>query len=559
MDKRFALALLLTSIVVIVTPLLFPSPRRSTSRPGVDTASRDNAETKTTLPVQDTLLSALPAATPQVITSQPQPSNATLSARAETTVVDGKNAVFRFTNVGARLHSVELREHKSFRAGREAVVVQGVAEPIVRYSLVSGTDTLNLDSTAFFRDSLSSESVVYRAQTKLGNLRLAYAVVPDSYVVRVSGALESGNVAQLAIWLPGGIRSEEIDTIDDRGHLAFAVKSRRDDARRIQFGDLDPGESDTTTGPIIWAASKNKYFLTALLALPTGDPFNTVIVTGKPRVAKAATQASMAVFHPITPGKRFSFEVYAGPQEWRRLHALGRDFENVNPYGGFMQALIQPFATMVMRALLWMHERLQLSYGWVLVLFGIIVRIVLWPLNQSAMRTSLRMQRIQPQLTAVQQKYRANAEKQREEIMRVYREHGMTPFSPLVGCLPMLLPMPVLFALFFVFQNTIEFRGVPFLWLPDISQADPYYIIPIVMGLSMYVLSWIGMRNAPPNPQAKMMGYVLPVMMTVLFWRFASGLNLYYTVQNIAALPQQWLIARERGKPTVTSSPPARA
>ena len=239
--------------------------------------------------------------------------------------------------------------------------------------------------------------------------------------------------------------------------------------------------------------------------------------------------------------------------------SVGRDFENVNPYGGFMQGLIQPFATMVMRVLLWMRETFKISYGWVLVLFGIMVRIITWPLNQSAMKTSLRMQRIQPQLAVVQQKYKNNQEKQRQEIMQVYREHGMTPFSPLVGCLPMVLPMPVLFALFFVFQNTIEFRGVPFLWLPDISLHDPLYIIPLVMGLSMYGLSWIGMRNAPPNPQAKMMGYFLPVMMTVLFWRFASGLNLYYTIQNIAALPQQWLIARDRGKPPHVTSAPATA
>jgi YidC/Oxa1 family membrane protein insertase len=112
----------------------------------------------------------------------------------------------------------------------------------------------------------------------------------------------------------------------------------------------------------------------------------------------------------------------------------------------------------------------------------------------------------------------------------------------------MLLPMPILFALFFVFQNTIEFRGVPFLWLTDISMKDPYYILPLVMGASMYVLSWIGMRNAPPNPQAKMMAYVMPAMMTVFLLTFASGLNLYYTVQNLAALPQQWLIANERAK-----------
>jgi YidC/Oxa1 family membrane protein insertase len=122
----------------------------------------------------------------------------------------------------------------------------------------------------------------------------------------------------------------------------------------------------------------------------------------------------------------------------------------------------------------------------------------------------------------------------------------------------MLIPMPFLFALFFVFQNTIEFRGVSFMWLDDISQKDPYYILPVLMGLSMFALSWIGMRGAPPNPQAKMMAYVFPVMMTVFFLNLASGLNLYYAVQNIAALPQQWLIARERAKvsPPPKPSPP---
>lgn len=112
----------------------------------------------------------------------------------------------------------------------------------------------------------------------------------------------------------------------------------------------------------------------------------------------------------------------------------------------------------------------------------------------------------------------------------------------------MLLPMPILFALFFVFQNTIEFRGVPFLWLADISLKDPFFIVPVIMGLSMFVLSIIGMRNSPPNPQAKMMAYVLPVMMTVFFLNLASGLNLYYAVQNLTAIPQQWLISNERAK-----------
>jgi YidC/Oxa1 family membrane protein insertase len=120
----------------------------------------------------------------------------------------------------------------------------------------------------------------------------------------------------------------------------------------------------------------------------------------------------------------------------------------------------------------------------------------------------------------------------------------------------MLLPMPILFALYFVFQNTIEFRGVPFLWLPDISLRDPYYITPLLMGASMLVLSWIGMRAAPPNPQAKVMGYMMPAMFTMMFLNFASGLNLYYAVQNLVAIPQQWFLTQERAKASETPASP---
>ena len=110
--------------------------------------------------------------------------------------------------------------------------------------------------------------------------------------------------------------------------------------------------------------------------------------------------------------------------------------------------------------------------------------------------------------------------------------------------------MPVLFALFFVFQNTIELRGASFLWLPDLSRPDPIYVIPLIMGLSMFGLSKVGQMGMEPNPQMKMMLYVMPVMMTFLFLNFASGLNLYYAVSNIASIPQQWMLARERMKRT---------
>ena len=230
----------------------------------------------------------------------------------------------------------------------------------------------------------------------------------------------------------------------------------------------------------------------------------------------------------------------------------------MNPYGGWLHGVVQPFATIVMRLLLWIRHTLNVGYGWVLVIFGVAVRLLLWPLNQNAMRSSMKLQRIQPELAEVQKKYARDPEKQRDAMLKLYQEHGMSPFTPVLGCLPMLLPMPILFALYFVFQNTIELRGVSFLWMPDLSLRDPLFITPLFMGISMFVLSWIGMRGMPPSPQSKMMSYVMPVMFTALFWNFASGLNLYYAVQNVAALPQQWLLARERTSKAVSGTGTAR-
>jgi YidC/Oxa1 family membrane protein insertase len=366
--------------------------------------------------------------------------------------------------------------------------------------------------------------------------------------MQVDGAVTGAQKpAYLITSLPKTLLPTEADTIGDHRSLAYSFKPQRDHARSVLFGSLDPGDKTLEAGPLNWVAIKNKYFVFGILAPPNGAPFSEVTLTGGPRTSKIATSASADVVQEIRNGT-FSFEVYAGPQESQRLMRMGQDFDHVNPYGWrFLQSVVHPIASKVIQALLWMHNRLNLSYGWVLVILGILVRLALWPLNQSTMRSSLKMQELQPKLAAAQKKYK-DPNQQREAIMKVYQDAGVSPFAGLTGCLPALLPMPILFALFFVFQNTIEFRGVPFMWLHDISIKDPLYILPLLMGASMYVLSWIGMRNAPPNPQAKMMGYMFPVMMTVVLLNMASGLNLYYTAQNIAALPQQWMLARERAK-----------
>ena len=552
MDKRFFLALFLSLVVIALSQFLFP-PAKPVPGPPAGTAT-DSSDTSKAVSSTQPSVAPITVASPPTRAIVPAPGVATAIA-AQTTEISTQKAIYRFSNVGAAPVSIVMRDYQRQSAAGGHVDLGIPGASLLGYRLVTPTDTADLSQVAFAlsraRSEKGDEVLTYRASVKGLPVSITYSIPQDtaaSYTMHAEGRVEGvQGQAYLLTELPKTLQPTEVDTVGDHQSLAYSVKPQRDHARSVLFGGLDPGEKTLEPGPLNWAAVKNKYFVFGILAPPNGTPFSEVTLTGGPRTSKVATNASASVVQAIRDGT-FSFDIYAGPQESQRLTRMGRDFDHVNPYGWrFLQTVVHPIASKVIQALLWMHHRLNLSYGWVLIVLGILVRLALWPLNQSTMRSSLKMQELQPKLQAAQKKYKDPVQ-QREAIMKVYKDAGVSPFAGLTGCLPALLPMPILFALFFVFQNTIEFRGVSFMWLHDISVKDPFYILPLLMGASMYVLSWIGMRNAPPNPQAKMMGYMFPVMMTVVLLNMASGLNLYYTAQNIAALPQQWLLARERAR-----------
>ena len=547
MDKRLSIALLLTAIVVAVTPILFPTPKR-TSQPVSASGVKKDSVLPVSAPVPN---QTAPSTVASVVDSTPQ--TAPVSTQAEVTTVETTRSIYRFSNLGATPVSVVMKEYRSLSPSvkGQPVDLHVTGQSLLRYSLVVQHDTIALSGTPFqlSRSSGAEGSTVltYRAVVSGIPVAISYDISRDRYVVRTTGRVETTGPAYLLVEMPTRLPITEGDSLSDLRTLSYSFKPLRSNARGIPFGKLDPGEKRLEAEPLSWVAVRNKYFVLGLIN-PEGSVFEEMTMVGGPRTSKLATNASATLVKAVKSGT-FSFDMYVGPQQSGQLISMGRDFDHVNPYGwSFLQPVINPIAALCIKLLLWMHDHLKLSYGWVLVIFGVFIRIALWPLNQSAMRSSLKMQEIQPRLAEVQKKYKDKPEKQREEMMKVYQEAGASPFTALSGCLPMLIPMPVLFALFFVFQNTIEFRGVPFLWLADISIKDPLFILPVLMGISMYLLSWIGLRNAPPNPQAKMMSYMFPVMMTFVLANMASGLNLYYTAQNLAALPQQWLLAKERAK-----------
>jgi YidC/Oxa1 family membrane protein insertase len=555
MEKRLLIALALAAIVILVSQKLFPPPvvpiRQATDTSAIPVANDSIAGVR----VSDSAKVALP------VLAAGKPSDVrgvdTTVVKADTLSIVTPKVTYHFSSVGAAPFDVLLNDyHVMPKASNRNVNLGRPHVPLMSYALLKGRDTLQLAKVKFSVDSaalVGKTGLAFSADVQGAHVSIVYQLNGDGYLANVHGTVKGiDSTAVLLITLHRGLPFVEADSTDDFRSLAYVAKPLHEDAHSIPFTKLDSLAPSVERDSLAWVASKNKYFLLALISTPPGKPFGAAVFTRGAHEPKAVASADALILQPLTQSGEFAFDMYSGPQEWRRLHAMGRNLEHVNPYGSFLRPIVQPFATIVMQVVLWIHDRLKINYGWVLIIFGLTIRILLWPLNQGAMRNSLKLQRIQPQLQEIQKKYKSNPEKLQSEMSKLYRDHGMSPFTPLAGCLPMLIPMPVLFALYFVFQNTIEFRGVSFFWLPDLSQRDPLFVLPAIMGISMYVLSWISMRSGPPNPQAKTMAYIFPVMMVAFFWRLAAGLNLYYAVQNLATLPQQWLIARERAKLAVT-------
>ena len=568
-QRRFILAIALM-IVIVVAPTFFlkrpvrtpgPVPALDSVAPG--TAGRDDGR-PAPLPGPDDSAGGVPSFRPSVL-----PSGAIPAAPEDTVLVSSDLYRYGFSTRGGRLVSAVLPRYTSTVAGRrnELVDLMPPYSRLMELRLVEGRDTLPLDDWDFTPsaaavDARQGGELTLVAERGAVRVELRYRFEAADYRMHLAGTVTGlgPNGGLLLVGMGPGLRNTEADSAMNQRETGLVTEQNGTTLTRLQ--SLDAGEVRVLPGPFDWVALKSKYFVQAVLALDTAAAQVSGVTAVAPADAgKNPHTADIRLAVPLSQAGTFGWQLYLGPMEYDRLAAVGHDFDDVNPYGwpGF-RTLIRPLAVGARWLLVWMHEHLALSYGLVLVVFGILVRVLLWPLNQKAMRSSMAMQGIQGPMKELQEKHKENPQRLQQEMMKLYKEHGV---NPLGGCLPMLIPMPVLFALFFVFQNTIELRGVAFLWIPDLSLKDPVYVIPVVMGASMFLLSKLGQLGMEPTPQTKMMLYFMPAIFTVMFLQFPAGLNLYYAVSNIASLPQQWLIARERKRrmplpaPAAKPAPPA--
>ena len=561
-ELRFLVAIVLMIGVLVGTNVLFPPAVPEGPGPGADTVGAPAGAPAEPAPeVTDTGATGEP---PRIPTADLEagaraPEAAGVEAAAAYRAIEVESPLYRFTfsNRGARLVGAELLGFPSFHEEGPVDLVPNGVEGYLGQKLVVGRDTVDLSSVPFevepaegvvLEEGGGAETLtfVYQHPTQPFRFEMEYEFRPDQYQVWVRGRVQGLDRPLLVTDLGAGLAYAEVDSAGEAQQMAYVTNHLTDGIRSTRLDDADLG---IVEGPFVWTAFRNKFFVLALLAGESEVAGPDTRYLGGLLLGESELPGRVRVAAAQTVGDRgaFTYRLFMGPQEYARLSSLGQGLEEVNPYGWrLFRPIIRPFVSIIMTVLVFLHTTLGVGYGWVLVIFGVLMRVVLWPLNHKAMRAQLRNMAVQPLLQEIQAKHKDNPEKLQKEMMRLYKEHG---FNPLAGCVPMLLPWPILIALFFVFQNTIELRGVPFLWLPDLAAPDPLYILPVFMGASMFVMQWVSMKSIEQvNPQMKMMMWLMPGMMVLIFFNLASGLNLYYATANVATIPQQIWINNERKK-----------
>ncbi len=303
---------------------------------------------------------------------------------------------------------------------------------------------------------------------------------------------------------------------------------------KVKRQPLEAGREEGSED-ISWIGLEDKYFISAIL--PERDTGNllwesTVTTLDK----KNAARVSVGIPFDLGPGDEalLGYRAYLGPKEYKLLKAEGWRFEEAIEFGFFS------FIAKPLLVVLNFFQRFVVNYGIAIILLTIVIKIAFYPLTKHSLTSMKEMQKIQPQLLAIKEKYKKNKEKMNKEMMELYRRHKI---NPLGGCLPMILQIPVFIGLYEVLAVAIELRHAPFaLWIQDLSAKDPYYVTPLLMGASMFIQQKMTPTAMDPT-QAKMMLF-MPVLMTFLFLNFPSGLVLYWLVNNILSIMQQYQIHR---------------
>ncbi|MDQ7065498.1 MAG: membrane protein insertase YidC [candidate division KSB1 bacterium] len=421
------------------------------------------------------------------------------------------------------------------------------------FELLEGQSRIQLDE--------QTPSATVRMRLELGEGRIieqAFVFYYDKYSldmdVSIKGLEKIVDGFAYGINWAGGLKNSETNLNEDMNYTkAYALTAN--DIEEFDVGNKPFAVGGADDWIIRWGAIRTKYFTAAII--PTTQNGNGIKFVGR-RIPLGDEQFlkeySIELRMPyLRRDTQDRFTVYIGPLQYSIIKQYNVQLERMMNFGW---KIIRPISKLVLWSLTMLYKVIP-NYGLVIIIFSILVKLILYPLTKKSYQSMKEMQKLQPEMQRLREKYKDDPQKLNQEVMKLYREYGV---NPLGGCLPMLLQMPLLYALFIVFRSTIELRGAPFFgWIHDLSVPDtvftlpftiPLYgsgvnILPIVMGLTMFYQQKMTIQD----PKQKAMVYIMPIFFTLIFNQFPSGLTLYYTLFNVLSLIQQKYIPDDPGKP----------
>ena len=373
-----------------------------------------------------------------------------------------------------------------------------------------------------------------------GGVRLekTYYLVDGSYVVEVEHRITQLNQTNASgLVLYNEIVRDSSAVSDSEFYSTFtgpALYTDKDKFIKISFSDIEKNKADIPkqipAGEPGWIAMVQHYFASAWI--PSDKSARDVYV-GKveQNLFRIGLQIPIAA---IAAGSSYveSTRLFIGPQEETLLEKIAPGFDLIKDYG---------YLTVIAKPIFWLLEQIHsyvANWGWSIVILTFIIKLIFFPLSAASYKSMARMKEVQPRLMNLREQFKGDPQKLNRAMMDLYKQEKI---NPLGGCLPVVVQIPVFIALYWVLLSSVEMRNAPWiLWIKDLSVPDPYFILPIIMAVSMFVQTRL--NPTPPDPlQAKIMLW-MPIIFSVMFFFFPAGLVLYWVVNNILSIAQQWQI-----------------
>jgi YidC/Oxa1 family membrane protein insertase len=545
MERRVFIAVLLAFVVLYTFQTFFaPSPPpASTGTPPASTSTPGAASGGAT----PAAVAPAPAEAPAV----PEIKSVVGETEPREITVETQTARIVFSNRGGRVVHWQLKNYRDAISAMVDLVPSGLpdGEPHpFDLQVDNAADTARLgralyrvtgDRNGVVNATSTTTPIVFEFQDENGlAARKEFRFDPKGYTLTATiTASRNGAPLNPAIQWGPGLGDQGASSGGGSFFTGNAVAPPRALIHRAgeveRFAPEDAIETPVQQGPFKFVGVDDHYFVSFVVSDLNGAAELKPLTLPGPN----DTQRQLLAYtiRPAAPGQAIRF--FVGPKQFDELQALGPDYVRAIDFGIFAWLVVP-----LLGSLKWLYGYTG-NYGWAIILLTILINLVMFPLRHKSSVAMRKMQAIQPQMKAIQDRYShlkmtdPGRQKMQEEVTALYREKGV---SPAAGCLPMLLTLPVLMAFYSLLAQSIELRGAPFAgWLQDLSTADPYFVLPALMGITMFWQQKMTPTSADPAQQRVMM--IMPVMFTAMMLFSASGVVLYWFVSQVWAIGQQYL------------------